>query len=370
MSQGQLERLFMLACELKPDLPDRGLMALLGKTWNPIITAAAEHGLAGAASALPTASVDQLSRLYMAGAETGAAPSIEEFRATLAGRIYEAICGNDNISQLDQIKLAGKLGKWFEGRGSTNGEEEMDFDAKVDTPPFTKSGFWPFDDLHSSHGMPQEICTVLSRPGVGKTTMALATAKAWRENSVGSVVLIQTEIAPSALRMKIDAMCQPGLFRSGVDRLVFGRRNAQTMMQRMIENPDPDRLVLFDSVTGFCGQGDGPESRTRFAELYDDLCQVKNNSRTVMAFSHVKRGTDLADIESAAGSSAVERFSGSLIYLSADDTARPDGLVAVKAEILKNRYGSLVRPKKFLFDYVTGAALADDPLDEIMEGIE
>lgn len=369
MSQAQLSRLFMLACEVKPDLPSAKLMALLGKTWGPIIRAGAEHGLAGAASALPSVSVDQLAQLYMAGAETGAAPSIEEFRSTIAGRIYESVCGNDSISVLDQLKIASELGKWFEGRGSTNGEEEMDWDAKVDTPPFTKSGFWPFDDLHSAQGMPQEICTVLSRPGVGKTTMAVATAMGWRQNTVGSVTMIQTEIAPSAMRMKIDGMCRPGLFRSGVDRLVFGRRNAQTAMQRMIENPDPDRLVLFDSVTGFCGQGDGPESRTRFAELYDDLCQVKNCSRAVIAFSHVKRGTDLADIESAAGSSAVERFSGSLIYLSADDTARPDGLVQVKAEILKNRYGSLVRPKKFLFDYVTGSALADDPLDELMESI-
>lgn len=367
MSTALLARLFALSCELHPDLPSTQLTNLLGSTWGPLIRAGAEHGLAGASAALPLVSVDQLAQLYMAGVETGAEMSLDEFRSALAGQLYRGICSNDNMPVLQQIKLSGELAKWVDGRGSANGEDEIDWDADVQTPPFTKTGFWPLDDLHGPNGCAQEICTVLSRPGVGKTTMALALGCEWRRRDIGPVYMLQTEIAPSALRMKINNMSEPGLFRPGVDRLIFGRRNAETVMQRLINEPDPNRLVLFDSVTGFAGQGDGPESRTRFAELYEMLCQVKNNSRLVFCFSHVKRGTDMADIESAAGSSAIERFSGSLIYASSDNISRPDGLVEIRAEILKNRYGAITRPRKFLFSYVTGAALVHDPLDDAVE---
>lgn len=365
MSTALLSRLYYLSCELRPDLPPGKLLGLLGKSWAPLIAAGAEYGLGGTTVAIPSASMDQLSQLYMAGAESGASPDLEEFRAALASQIYGKICGNDELSVLQQINLSTDLGSWLKGRDSTNGDGEIDWDAKVDVPPFTKTGWYPIDRIHGDHGVPQEVITVLSKPGVGKTTAAIAIAAAWRKQNIGPVTMIQTEIAPSALRMKIDGIPNSaGLWRSGIDKLVFGRRGASTALQHLIDNPDPTRLVLFDSVTGFCGQGDTSESRQRFADLYDELCQVKNLNRMVMTFSHVKRGTDMADIESAAGSSSIERFSGSLVYMHSDGVARPDGKVEVHIESLKNRYGRIVRPFKFIFDYVTGEAT--DPNDELM----
>jgi hypothetical protein len=366
----QLSRLYFLACELHPDLPETGLMALLGKSWRPIIEAGAKHGLAGTVAALPNVNADQVSNMYMAGAETGATPTLEEFRSALAGRIYESICGSDSMSTLDQIKLAGKLGRWYDGRDSHNGDGVIDFDAVVETPLFTKSGFWPLDRIMGVDGMPQEVITVLARPGVGKTSVGLSLAHQWRRRDIGPVTFVQTELAASAMRMKVDGQTRgQRLWRSGVDQLVFGRRGAQQALERLCAEPHPDRLIVFDSITGHCGQGDNPESRTRFADLYDHLMEAKNCNRMVVAMSHVKRGTDMADIESAAGSSAVERFSGGLVYMQSDGCPMPDGRVEIRIESLKNRYHGRVRPFRFLYDYVTGEATEADEVAEAMEAL-
>jgi hypothetical protein len=104
------------------------------------------------------------------------------------------------------------------------------------------------------------------------------------------VSFIQTELAPSAIRMKFDGMTEgERLWVKGEDLMVFGRRGAQQELERVIAEPHPDRLIVFDSVGGHCGQGDTPESRNRFAELYDLLMQAKNVNRMAVAAAHVKR---------------------------------------------------------------------------------
>ena len=324
---------------------------------------------------MPGTNLDQLSNFYMAGAESGAQPHLEEFRGLLAGRLYDSITGSADLSTIEQMQLVTRLGRWFDGLSSTNGDGEMDWDAEIDTPPFTKTGFWPLDQIAGPKGLAQEVTTLLARPEVGKTTLCLATAFAWRRSNIGPVTFIQTELAASAVRMKIDGMVRPGeslsqMFRRDEDRLVFGRRGAEDALQKCIDEPNPDRLVIFDSVGGFCGQGDTAESRTRFADLYDLLMQAKNHSRLVIAAAHVKRGVDMADIESAAGSSAVERFSGMMFYMTKDPAPRPDGMLDANLESLKNRYGDHQRKVKFVFNYVTGEA-HDEGLDieEAMEGL-
>lgn len=370
MSTTLLSRLYYMACELRPALPPTQLLSLLGKSWAPLIEAGATHGLAGSTVAIPSASMDQLAQLYMMGSDSGATPDIDEFRSALSAAIYEKICGNEDFSVVQQIKLSTTLGTWMNGRDSTNGDGILDWDAEIETPLFTKTGFYPLDRIFGSNGVPQEVHTVLSRPGVGKTTIALAIANAWRHRDIGPVTMIQTEIAPSAIRMKVKGISgNAPIWRSGIDNIVYGRRGAEAMLQKLIDEPDPNRLILFDSCTGHCGQGDDAASRTRFADLYDKLCQAKNVNRMAIAFSHVKRGTDIADIESAAGSSAIERFSGGLVYLSSDGVTRPDGQVEIVIQSLKNRYGSYVRPFKFVFDYGKGTASEPDD-DFVSEELE
>lgn len=351
----QLARLFFLACELRPQLPENTLLSQL-KDWSSIIRAGAVHGLGGSSEALPGVSYQQLSSFYEAGIESGATPDINEFRSLLSGLIHSKVCSNEALSSIDKIRLAGKLDKWLSKDTGYTVDVSLDWDAEVETPPFTETGWFPIDKIHGNEGTAQGITTVLSRPGVGKTTAALAIALNWRRRDIGSVIMLQTELSPAMVLSKVKVMAEPGLFRTGVDRIVFGTRNCEQVMDEMIQNPDPDRLILFDSITGYAGQGDTPASRERFANLYTMLCQAKNTSRMAMAFTHVKRGTQLADIESAAGSSAIERFSDYLDFMSSDGSVGPDGTVEISVRSLKNRWGQVQNPVRFNFDYRTGEA--------------
>lgn len=365
----RLARIFFMACELRPALPEKKLLSYLGKAWSPMIQAGAQYGLGGCGAALPGVSADQLTQFFMAGCESGATPSIEEFQTALAGTIYEAIQGKADISALEQMQLIADLNSYLKGRESHNGDSAIDFDAVVETPMFTKTGFWPVDRIMGEQGVPQEVITLLARPETGKTTVCLSIAHAWRRSDIGEVVFIQTELAASAMRMKIDMMGRPGekLWRTGQDRLVFGRREAEKELRRLIDAPDPNRLVIFDSIGGHCGQGDTPDSRSRFADLYDLLMATKNQSRMVIAAGHVKRGVDIADIESAAGSSAVERFSGGLIYFAKDPAPFPNGRSEIRIETLKNRYAGRVRPFSFSYDYKLGDAFESDEFEDDLE---
>lgn len=363
-------RIFYLACELRPILPEGKLLNHIGKAYAPLIKAGAQYGLGGSAAALPTVNADQLSQLYMIGAESGAGPSIEEFQAALSGVIFDMIMDNAGLSSLDKMDQIAQLQSYAKGRSSHNGNAIIDFDAVVETPMFTKTGFWPLDRIMGEQGVPQEVITLLARPETGKTTMCLSVAHAWRRADIGPVVFIQTELAASAMRMKIDQMGRPGekLWRSGIDQLVFGRADQE--LKRLIDDPDPNRLIIFDSIGGHCGQGDTPDSRSRFADLYNLLMAAKNQSRIVLAAGHVKRGVDIADIESAAGSSAVERFSGGLVYFAKDPAPFPNGRSSLRIETVKNRYATRVRPFEFMYDYVTGEPFEADDFEEGLENLE
>ncbi len=361
MSTSKMCRIYYLAAELKPDIPNKKLLSLLGNGWSQLITAGSLYGLAGTSAAVPDCSFDQLVNFYEQGASSGATPNMEEFRATLASVIYEKLCGND-LPVLDKVKLSGQLDKWFSGKDSANGSGVVDFDSEAEFPMFTHTGFAPLDSIAGENGVPQELISILGKPEVGKTSIALAIAHQWRRNNIGPVSFIQTELSHSAMKLKIQGQALPGekLWRSGEDRLIFGNRAASEELERCEENPDGNRLIIWDSTTGTCGTGDSPEGRLRYVSLYENLMRVKNSSRMVIACGHVKRGQDETNIESAAGSAIIERLSGLIVCIDKEEGSRPDGTYDIRIQTVKNRYAGRVRPFTFAFDYVTGQAMDAD----------
>lgn len=355
-----LSRLFYMAVELRPILPPSAVLNVLGEASVKLIRAGAEHGLAGSVSHMAGVTLDQVANVYAIGADSGATPDLQEFKSALAGAIYEKLCGHADYSNLDKIRLTGKLDTWVNGSASMVADAEYSMDAEIAIPPFTRSGFTPFDQIQGE-GFPQDIVLWFGHPGTMKTTFGVTLAKRWKESGIGSVTLIQTELSPALMRMKIDSQVPRGtLFNPETDKMVFGRGGADAKLEWLLENPDPDRLVIFDSLSGYCGGGDGPESRQRFYDVYDKLSQIKNVSRTVVAISHIKRGEgDNVSIESAAGSSAQEKFSGNMIFIKVDDAPRPDGLVEARLATVKNRYAQKQRPVKFLYDFRTGDTFED-----------
>jgi predicted ATP-dependent serine protease len=333
-------------------------MALLGKSWSSLIIAGAKAGLIGTPGMIGDVSFEQCAKVYESGAEIGAAPDIVSFRQGLSSSIYEKLCASEDISTMDKIKLASDLGKWAFARGGGLDDDVMDIDAEVDTPMFTKTGLWVLDKIVGESGVPQEVVTILARPEAGKSSLAVSLMCEWRRSAIGPVSFIQTELSPAAMRMKIDGQCRgENLWRSGEDRMVFGRLAAQNELDRCTEEGDPDRLIIFDSVTGHCGSGDTPDGRMRHVNLYDSLMQAKNKNRLVVATGHVKQGEEVFSIESAAGSAVIGRMSGVIVCLDKVDAIRRDGRGEIQISTVKNRYSGKQSSFKFAYDYVTGEAI-------------
>lgn len=350
-------RLFYLAAELRPKLPDKQFMNMLGP-WGRVITAGAEHGLGGSTSALPEASFAQISAIYEQGIQSGASPDEQEFRSLLAGTVFDAIAENDRLSALEKMRLYSKLHIWVQGNDNGTEEAVLDWDAEVEVPESTVTGFGPIDKLFGGSLM-QELYVLLAQPEQMKSTLCIALARQWKLSGIGSTVMIQTEMAPSTTLMKIRNMGNE-VYEKGIDRLYFGGRNTEEGLEWLIDNPDPGRLVIFDSITGHCGQGDSAAERQEYSRIVRKLVAVKNASRVVMACSHLKRGVEQAGINDAAGSSVIERLFGGMAQIEKGDVVRPDGLVPMKLSIIKNRWGGHNRPVRFLFNPVTGETFEND----------
>lgn len=372
-TMSQYSRLFYMASELRPTLPPASLLRLLGSTWGPLVDAAAKYGLGGIPTVVADADLDQLRVMHKQGKSLTEVTDIAEFRASMVGVLHAQICGNGSLSILDQVKLGGELYSWFQGEES-NHEQVLDFDAEVETPMFTHTGLWPLDRILGD-GVPQDITTIIARPECGKSTLALAGGFNWRRANIGSVTLMQTEMTPAAMALKVKGMTVPGenLWRSGVDKIVYGKASCWRELQENIKNPDPDRLLIWDSVSGFCGDGSTPDSRTKYYDLYAALMDANHSNRAVLACTHAKRGIEeQAHIEAAAGSASVERYSGALIYLDKSPQPRPDGRQVMRFQSLKNRYGVHVDTFAFAMDFVRGIPyeVTDVDFNKVMESLE
>lgn len=365
-----IARLFYLACETRPDLPSKQLLNYLGKSWVQLLTAGSKAGMGAVVANLKDTKVEQVESLYMAGSDSGATPSAEEFRQLLHSVIWQKILEAD-IGAIDQSQLAGELYQWSQGKQSMTGEYELDWTAEIEQPPFVDCGFFPLNRACGENGVPPEIITIISKPGAGKTTIALALALAWKrlillDGKTRTVEMMQSEIAPSALLHKVQTMFHPGdkeLFIPDVDRMTFGTSAIINRIKYLKENPDRNRLVLFDSATGFCGSGTDPGSRDRFEFLYRSMADIKNSSAFVVIFHHLKRGAlDTNMMEAAAGASVIEKLSGVLASLDNRGIVNKshESYMDLKLTTIKSRYGLPEPDNTFYMNYHSGDLIDTD----------
>jgi hypothetical protein len=346
----ELHRLYYLAVDLKPRLPDRKLLDLLPKTWGRLIQSAVDDGTGSG-----LASQAQLDDFYMKGAESGIKPTLKEFKGLLCTVIRENLREKEKeLSNADATRLYGLLHRFYTYDDSKRPEKWMSFNAKAPDLVTFSSCFPPLDDIiragvKNEPGVFTEIITMLGFTGTGKSVLTLAIGKEWNH---GSVWYFDPEVGEGLTLYRLNVM---ETLHDPSKMVVFGDYDIDEVLQRCIDDPDPNRLLIFDSLHAICGDGDTSDSRQMYANYYKKFSKMKDYVKLIIVTTQIKRGDDGKNLHSAAGSRNIENWSGALV------SAHQGGIIAgpnnepyneVKLYGIKNRMGQKNRECDFVFDYV------------------
>lgn len=355
-----LSRLYYLAVEVKPTLPDSRLYNLLSKNWRRLIDSGITNGLASG-----IANYDQLKHLYELGS-SNIEPTEKEFRLLLGQSIMTQLEGDVSKSTIERVKLAGSLNVYISSIGNTTTKKAFFTEP---APPLTtfNSGFKPLDTLVSENGLSTEIITFLGKPGSGKSSIALSIAGEWPKNS--NVWYFEPELGQGFMLNKISKTD----FSWNENCVLYsGFYGVENILKMIEQEPDDDRLIVLDSLHVVCGDGTTAESRSKYTAAYEAMLELKTKCKLIVVTTQVKRGSTADDIEAAAGSSAIERYSGVLIGITKGPPLPPEGkLNSVGLFAIKNRLGAAGKKKEFAFDYLRCKSkyTLDDP-EEMLKALD
>lgn len=213
--------------------------------------------------------------------------------------------------------------------------------------PKWMTGFEPYDLV--TGGSYQGICTVMGKPGSGKTTLMLAIMHWLRKTGIADEMwFYETEIPMSLMLYKMRPL-RADFQYTDRDRLVCGMVPVQQILQEAQENPNPRRIIGIDSADVLAGGG---EDGRRFAieDIYRDLVRLKNCSLMVFNASQMRRTDKTVSIDS--GSEAASKAWYSDIILGVHRlTTGFSGMQQVTLNVPKNRFGVPDQAVSFRFNY-------------------
>jgi len=248
-----------------------------------------------------------------------------ELNWTAKHAVYEAI---ENLGSLDHTL------EYMEVDLGEPGDKEV--------IPKWNSGFLPLDAV--TGGLYQGIITLMSPPGGGKTSLAMTIAEEVRKNNVcNSLLIVQTEIPGMLIKARMQPIFSRTQFKAGIDTLVAASWTTSDIIEYVEENPDPERIIIYDSPdTPIMGGGEG--TRFMIAKAFKDLIDLKQKCKCIIVTTWPRRGDRIMSLESASEGASKERFSDMLIAVTS-------GGGRVSLRVLKNRFGEAGKNISFNYDF-------------------
>lgn len=238
------------------------------------------------------------------------------------------IFGGDELVITDDIPLGGE-------------------DDVKEIPKF-RSGFTPFDDV--TGGFYQGIVTVMGSTGHGKTSLMLAMLESMKKSGIAtSSIFYEVEIARDMMLWKLKPARARTRFTDD-DRLLTGNWTTRQILKDVMENPDPNRVVFIDGPDAMTASV-GDKKRFAIEAIYRDLKRIADVSKIVVVSSQTRRGDPEIQLESLAEAWAKAHYSDIVIGIT---RLGPKGLGVhrLKADCLKNRFGSVGSQLSFDFNYL------------------
>lgn len=329
-------------------MPSKRLIKLLPQ--GDLIAEAASTGLSGI-SAQFDVSGDQITSLWQEGSKTGSG-STKEFRMIVAQYLTAELENRRDELLLDEwLDRISEVSSYLRGsEQNLVAGEEVPLDAPDDDTDFPKfqSGFEPLDDVLG--GLYQGILTIMAKSGHGKTSFMLSLMEAMRKHDVADELwFFETEIPARLMMYRMREARKRTKFRHN-DKLICGSTTSANILRRVIDDPNPNRVIFVDSPDVMAG-GLGEAKRFGIESIYRDLVAVKERSQLVVAASQVRRRdrTNLS-MESVAEAWTKVHYSDMLVGASKLGRVVRD-LQQVRLIASKNRFGIADQEVTFGYNY-------------------
>jgi hypothetical protein len=257
----------------------------------------------------------------------------------------------DELSLAEWLDRMGEVNTYQKGKGQdliSSDEVSLDTEVADDDMPKFRSGFDPLDQLMG--GLYQGILTLMAKSGHGKTSFMLSIMEALRQNNVAEELwFFETEIPVRLMMYRMRAAKKRTQFTSG-DRLICGAISSGEILRRVLDNPNPSRVIFVDSPDVMAG-GMGENKRFGIESIYRDLVAVKEKSMLVIAASQVRRKDRLnLTMESVAEAWVKVHYSDMLVGASKLPQVSRN-FSQVRYSVSKNRFGLADQEVTFGYNY-------------------
>lgn len=329
-------------------MPSKRLTKLLPQ--GDLISEAAQSGLGGL-SAQYDISSEQLSALYQEGSTNGPG-SPAEFRMIVAQYLTSELeARRDELVLSEWLDRLAEVNAYLQNNGQglvASSEVALDTTDEEEEIPKFRSGFAPLDDVLG--GLYQGILTLMAKSGHGKTSFMLTLMEALRKSNAASEIwFFETEI-PARLMMYRMRSARRRVKFGHKDLLICGATTSADILRRVVEKPNPERVIFVDSPDVMAG-GLGESKRFGIEAIYRDLVAVKERSKLVVVASQVRRRDRLnLSMESVAEAWTKVHYSDMLI--GASKLGRiVRNLQQVRFSVSKNRFGVADQEVTFGYNY-------------------
>jgi len=280
--------------------------------------------------------------LYRRGSEGGPG-SAREARLIVAHLVREQI---SELPLENQLSLWERLSRFVNGSDGLIQDQIVDLSEVRDVEPIERWTLTPYLDVITG-GMYQSLVVLMGRPGVGKTSMMCHLAE-MASRAGYNITFIQNELSASILLGKMLPILKRHSFRKG-DRLICVSGYPSDLIEEMIRNQNPNRIVFFDSPDSV-GVGDQESRRFALEAIYRDLVRLKLASRAVFVSSQPRRRDASLSMSSVAESWAKAWYADLILTLTGPGIG-PITPMTIRA--VKNRFGPSQRELTIQFNLVS-----------------
>ncbi len=280
--------------------------------------------------------------------------SEHEFRILLGIMAEETLIHNENLTITERMTKRVEIAEFVMANRSQLIEyEEISLGGDIDwntveLPTFA-TGFQPLD-LLTGGGLAQTLVTLMARPGEGKTSTLLTIMGALRKTNVcSSIWYFSLEMPKQMMLYRAKPLLTSIEFIDGKDRFFCGQYPPSEVLRLINEDPDPDRVIIYDSPDALGGSG---ERRFVLEDIFRDLVQIKTNSKCVLTASQPRRadGQNLR-IDSVAESWQKAWYSDMILTL-VDLGRNPNtGMNHLSLATVKNRFGQKGLTVDYQYNY-------------------